>query len=69
MINSIVINSDDYEIQMKKLELTGWQITVYRIEHSSKEIHEQRTLKSLETAYVYVKENYLQQFFNKGVLV
>lgn len=69
LLNSIVINSDDYEIQIKRMDLQGWQVVVYKIEHSTKEIYEQRMLKCFDTAYVYVKENYLKPLFEKGAVM
>mgnify|MGYP001218789986 CR=1 FL=1 len=69
MLNKIMINTDEHEIQIRRNEPVGWQVIVYEIEHSTKDLHEQMNLKSFDSAYVYVKENYLQQFFNKGVLV
>lgn len=68
MLNNIVINTDEHEIQIRRNEPVGWQVIVYEIEHSTKELHEQMNLKSFDSAYVYVKEKYLKKHFNKGVV-
>jgi len=69
LVKSFVVNTEEYEIHLGNKKPIGWELIVYKIEHSTKELHERITLKNFDTAYLYIKEKYLKESFNEGVFV
>lgn len=69
MIKNMVITTDEHEIHIKQNKAYGWELIIYRIQHSTKEIMERNNLKTFDSAYMYVSEKYLKDTLNKSVLV
>lgn len=69
MIKNMVITTDEHEIHIKQDKAHGWELIIYRIQHSTKEIMERNNLKTFDSAYMYVSEKYLKDTLNKSVLV
>ena len=60
MLLGMVINTDKFEIHIKKQMMEGYKLTVYKIVSDMKELYEEHTLKCYETARVYVEEKFLK---------